>query len=325
MKKIFVSQFDRINRTIPSMTVDLIEWLTTKQPSLMPILEEIRNGNLTKEEKKALKDKLPVITPSGIFAKRRIKSLITHSGIVCLDIDNIGDKLLEIKEQICKNPSVLFCCKSVSGNGLCAMVLIEDSSKHLEHYLALVEWCEEQSIKVDTSGSDVSRARFYTNDDDAYYNPSPIPFTGLLEGKEIPVKKAKSTPKRNIERKNETSNLEPKPELSIEEAMLQSCFVNGDILVIPKLFTKEELKILIDKVISFHIDITESYKDWFDIGVIIYQNFNEEGRGLFHEISSFYPNYTYEEADKQYSNCCGYLRKRDIFLQIAKKYGVELD
>lgn len=327
MKRIYVSHFEKVKgSTIPSKTVDLIEWLTTKQPSLMPILEQLRNPNLTTEEKRALKNRLPIVTPSGVFAMRNAKSLIMHSGVICLDIDNIEDKLLEIKEQICKNPSVLFCGKSASGKGLCTFVVIENTSKHIEHYYALVEWCNGLGIIVDTSGSDVSRSRYYTYDENAYFNPEPTPFSGLIKVKDILQKKVNSTPKQRNEKKDETISQQPKPELSLEEAFLQSSFANGNkIQVLTIYFTKDMLKLLIEKVIRLQVDITEVYFDWFDIGAIIYLNFNEEGRELFHKISSFYPNYTYEEADKQYSNCCGYPRKKDIFLQIAKKYGVELD
>ena len=51
------------------------------------------------------------------------------------------------------------------------------------------------------------------------------------------------------------------------------------------------------------IDITSTYADWLKTGFALANAFGEEGRELFHELSSLYPAYRREETDKQYDNC----------------------
>lgn len=51
------------------------------------------------------------------------------------------------------------------------------------------------------------------------------------------------------------------------------------------------------------LDITATYDNWLKTGFALANAFGEEGRELFHELSSLYPTYNREEADKQYDNC----------------------
>ena len=72
------------------------------------------------------------------------------------------------------------------------------------------------------------------------------------------------------------------------------------------------------------MDITYYYNDWIAIGNIIKNMFDEEGRALFHKVSSFYPNYDYDETDSEYSAMIvgQYRYNSDRLFEIAAKYGL---
>jgi VirE N-terminal domain len=74
-----------------------------------------------------LKDELPYITHAGIFIPRRNDGLILPGFTYQLDIDKIqnADKVLEgiINDR---ELDVLFACKSVSGNGVKAMLFLKE-------------------------------------------------------------------------------------------------------------------------------------------------------------------------------------------------------
>lgn len=64
-----------------------------------------------------------------------------------------------------------------------------------------------------------------------------------------------------------------------------------------------EVETIIQQLESKHLDITESYPDWVNLGFAIAEGFGESGRSYFHRISIFYPNYDKSECDNQYDKC----------------------
>lgn len=116
-------------------------------------------------------------TFSGTFNKRSIHGLILASEYVCIDIDKVGEieQLRLVRETILNNliPALMFI--SPSGNGLKVIFEINISvGTHSEYFKALkVFFNEVIMIKIDTSGSDLSRACFLPHDEDAYYNEFP--------------------------------------------------------------------------------------------------------------------------------------------------------
>ncbi len=81
---------------------------------------------------------------------------------------------------------------------------------------------------------------------------------------------------------------------------------------------------LISREVQSKIDFTGLYGDCFIICCVIKNLFGEEGRSLFHETSSFYPNYCSELTDNFYSSLKNknYLYNSDELFKIAAKYGV---
>lgn len=64
-----------------------------------------------------------------------------------------------------------------------------------------------------------------------------------------------------------------------------------------------KVKALASALKANNIDITATYDNWLKTGFALANAFGEEGRELFHELSSLYPTYNREESDKQYDNC----------------------
>lgn len=328
MRKIYVSSYEFITWKNRPKTVDLLSWLTEKKTAQIHILEQIRAGGLSKKEIDNLKLKLSVITPSGIFSERKVKGLLKHSNVICLDFDKIKDNLMTIKEIICQNKSVFYCGISASGNGLYAMVLIENSAMHKQHFNALVELYAKLGIEVDKQCSDVSRARFYAYDQDAYINKNAIPYTNFIEATNIiqTSKTNKMKKVKNITEEVKVTAVETqRTERSFENMILDSNFEDEYILVKPKNTSGAKIKELIKIIIQQRVDITREYNDWLKIAGIINNNFPEEGRDLFHAISSFYPNYSFAQADRFYTSCQKHRYKNQEFFSIAEKNGIYLE
>lgn len=51
------------------------------------------------------------------------------------------------------------------------------------------------------------------------------------------------------------------------------------------------------------VDITDGYKNWLELGFALSDELGENGRGYFHRISRFNPEYSPAETDRQYDNC----------------------
>ena len=130
-------------------------------------LRSIKDKNAYAEAK----TNLPSVTFSGIFSQRNKKSLIKHSGLVCLDIDNLED-VEAAKATIKKDSFVYAMFVSVSGKGLAIIVRIEpDQEKHFSAFQKLKDYfLMMYGIEVDNSCSDISRLRFLSYDPDMHLN-----------------------------------------------------------------------------------------------------------------------------------------------------------
>ena len=65
----------------------------------------------------------------------------------------------------------------------------------------------------------------------------------------------------------------------------------------------EKVDKLIDEINKFSIDITSNYEDWIKIAGALQGEFGENGRGYFHNISKYHPDYESKNCDKKYDSC----------------------
>ena len=146
------------------------------------ILVRIKDGKFREkvEQLRSIKDKntyaeaktnLPSVTFSGTFSKRNNKNLIKHSGLICLDIDNLDD-VEKIKATIKEDRFVYAIFTSVSGKGLAVLIQIEpDQEKHFSAFQKLKDYfLMMYGLEADGSCSDISRLRFLSYDPNMHIN-----------------------------------------------------------------------------------------------------------------------------------------------------------
>ena len=172
------------------------------------LLSEIRDGGQNKElifkirqtaskdERNALKKDLKSICWSGKFLKRSIGGFAEHSGLICLDVDDIAANDMDIIKNVFIDWEY---CHSIflspSGNGYKILVKIpidktvepqDAKTLHLQHFRALRQDINEilnifvstktdakgnyLSVEVDKACKDVSRVCYISHDPDIFYN-----------------------------------------------------------------------------------------------------------------------------------------------------------
>ena len=113
-------------------------------------------------------------TFSGIFTRRSDNALLKHSGLICLDFDNINN-ITKLRFQLLTDKylttQLLFV--SPSGNGLKWIISIDPAcNTHTDYFNALQNYISKTyNVEVDKSGKDLSRACFLPHDPYAYINP----------------------------------------------------------------------------------------------------------------------------------------------------------
>lgn len=159
----------------------------SKDVYLLQFLDRVRGGEYqdlvlpiraerNKEKKKKLKEKVPLVTISGVFNKRVDSGLRAHSGFIAIDIDNLGDAVETVKKQLSLDQYVFSCFTSIGGYGLCVLFKI-DGTRHREAFKGITIYLyESYNLVVDQSGSNESRARFVSFDPSLYMNDGSLMF-----------------------------------------------------------------------------------------------------------------------------------------------------
>lgn len=97
-----ISLFKNVSEVRNPEILDLIDYLNdTKQGKWEDIVTACRNIK-DSDEKKSFKRKMPTATLSGTFSYRDDSSLVTHSEILAMDLDEI-DNLQELKSILKKD------------------------------------------------------------------------------------------------------------------------------------------------------------------------------------------------------------------------------
>lgn len=139
--------------------------------------EQLRSLTNKDEQRKFKSTHFDYVTFSGTFKKRGKGQLIHHSGLLCLDFDNVSDveslfkRLLQDK---CFMTRLLF--RSPSGSGLKWVIQIDcsDAEDHDEYFESLLEYCTQTyGITPDQQCRDIGRACFLPHDPDAYLGRIP--------------------------------------------------------------------------------------------------------------------------------------------------------
>jgi hypothetical protein len=260
-------------------------------------LEKIRK--LPKNEYNVVKKTVPAITISGIFDRecRSKNTLKNHTGLICIDIDKKHQQrdvvdMKEIFEQVKQLKYISYCGKSVGGEGLFAIVPIQDQSKHSIYFDALKKEFADMGIIIDKACKDVSRLRILSYDSEAYFNIKAVTYTQEYET---------PTPSQTPIKYNNTKQAYAKQDTGNHETKI---YDNHD------KFDRKKFEDILQDVYDNHIDITKTYDDWLNIGIICYENLGENGRNPFHKLSENYYKYNTKECDKQFNNCAIFIENK---------------
>lgn len=278
-----ISYFENgVTQTTPTRDIDIKEIYSHIRSGLFEL--KIKNlYNLRADEKKFKKAKqgLPNYTFSGQFKTLDTKipiaeKLVQHSGFICLDVDDViaidqefaFDIINNEKERFTKYYFVHGIFISPSRTGLKVICSIDgDHNQAFDQILDILksDKIAPQFIKSIEKCRDVTRRCFTSVDPDIYINYDAIPFKPIEKQPE-PKKQFHSSPKKNT---------------------------SPDI---------ERCSRLANQLKEKGIDLTKDYPVWVEIGLAL-ATLGEDGREIFHTVSSVYPNYDPEETDKKFDHC----------------------
>ena len=217
---------------------------TTTDRDVAAILADLQNGKwksqvdrirqvyaeAAEDPKKAvagLKKQLPGILWSGRFEKRSNEGLLQHSGILCADLDNIKDRIPEVREKLKASPYVLCITISPTGTGLKVLFRVQpDASRHLASFKAVKEHVLELTgCEIDESCKDVARLCFVSYDPELWANPnaSVIPITLIVPPEQPPTALKKEAPKMLLACGEISVMILPSKGVSISESARAIC------------------------------------------------------------------------------------------------------
>jgi hypothetical protein len=121
-----------------------------------------------------LKKALPGVMWSGRFKNREqpvSEKLLDHSGLLCTDLDSLGERLPEIRKQLEESRHVFALFLSPTGGLKLVVRVPADASKHLGSFRAAEKHVKELTgIQVDPACKDVGRLCFLSYDPQLYVN-----------------------------------------------------------------------------------------------------------------------------------------------------------
>lgn len=297
-----VSYFDNVNDNRPK-EFELEEWLrmTINPPEN---LEKLVLNYRDTFDKKA-KERIPCITVSASFNNiRNLENINQKNKLICLDVDRFSKSkkrksnncidMLLVKELFISHPSTYYVGFSCGGDGVYAILLIDDENDLIGYFEYFRENLARIGINIDESCKDYTRLRFFSVDKEAYFNPDAKVFKRKKE--ELKPEQHRDGSVNVFKNRNEHRE-------RIQEY--------------------DKVKKIIEKIQAHGIDVTSNYDDWYKIGGAFQNEFGEDGRSLFHAVSSKHPKYEYKACDLKYTQC-KHVRsiKINTFYSICKDYGI---
>ena len=241
----------------------------------------------TKEERNAIKRRLPQACISGIFQPtRKADNLVRHSGLVCVDVDRKDNQDIDnwayLKQELSKLPQVAYISLSVGGNGYFLILPLRYPQFHKQQFEQLKRDFNKMGITIDPACGDVTRMRCLSYDHEPYINPDAVLYEGYY--------------------------VEPKPFISYQ-------YSGNDVL--------DKVAKCCERIEANGIDITGDYQSWFTVGCAL-ASLGEQGRQFFHVCSGQNPKYNREESDKKFTHLLRTGRHIGVgsFFEICKDYGI---
>ena len=127
------------------------------------IRDALRHGDETaKKQAGERKKQLPAVMWSGRFTQRKNEALVQHSGLLCADLDKLGDSLPNVLDKLKASPHLFCLFRSPSGDGLKAVFRVaDDAQKHAGSFRAVEQHVRELAgVQTDQACRDVARLCF---------------------------------------------------------------------------------------------------------------------------------------------------------------------
>ena len=140
-------------------------------------------GRDPKEAVDALKKALPGVLVSGVFSRRQSAALLAHSGLLCADLDSLGERLPAVRAKIEAEPHVYAVFLSPTGTGLKAWFRVRpDAAQHAASFRAVAERVRAVcGADVDQACKDVARLCFVSFDPEAFINANAAELAPMVE------------------------------------------------------------------------------------------------------------------------------------------------
>jgi len=126
---------------------------------------------------------------------RAVENMVSHSGLLCADLDQLDARLSEVREKLVTDKHVWAVFTSPTGDGLKVLFrVLADLERHYGSFLAVQKYVKELcGVEIDESCSDPSRLCFLPSDPGAYFNPNAIELEPLPEREKTEKPKREST------------------------------------------------------------------------------------------------------------------------------------
>lgn len=155
--------------TVDAGFKELIEGITVGRwrPQVEAVRAAYAKGG--KDAADGPKRKLPAVMWSGTFTRRAADALKQHSGLICVDLDHLGNRLLSVREAIESDPHTLAAFVSPTGTGLKVIFKCDPADPHIQSYLAAEYYMlERHGLEIDPACKDVSRLCFVSYDPETF-------------------------------------------------------------------------------------------------------------------------------------------------------------
>jgi hypothetical protein len=248
--------------------------------------------------------RIPAITYAGIFSARSNNKLIRPSNVTIIDIDHYP-KPDKLKEKLKNDPFVFAAFISPGGGGLKVAVKAEFNNNPEEYkkmYFSLIDYFS-------------AKYRIPTNDERANHTEDLKPGIDLSCSDLARLCILSSDP--DLVSNPDAKVFQPKP-----------VPVNVNIRSLPSVNTVEDdIRNVVEQIEQHHLDITNGYANWLNIGFALNDSLGATGRGYFHRVSQYNSQYKAQVCDKQYdhiekSHNSGITIK--TFFQYAKDFGIDI-
>ena len=177
--------------TYRQQDLSLSEILTSFSYKWKDKIGELRLFEYHSPEQMAAKVYYPTWMVGGTFKWKDMhdEAILTYSNIIAIDIDKKDNPNIDIerlKRQLLELPYVFYVSKSISGEGIFALVLVEDGHKSSEYVDYIVKlWSHMFNLQIDKGAKGIGRKRYLSYDENAIMKDED---TDIIPWKLVPVK-----------------------------------------------------------------------------------------------------------------------------------------